>query len=1098
MSITHFHRGTYRRLRNEGVVWGRRETMERLSFRALNWYRGLTLRDRIASLGAVDDLMSDRGFNREFANRRMQRWRSQKPLTNDTFFALRLAREGIAEEELHYLLGEPIEILAARNPHPPDWLKEIETAFSNVDSSDGNATLLSHGFIRAIAPLIEQGRKRLNQTLSALVKNLSASESSIPFDPNTIESILLAFLPEKLQAMLNPTMVLELNVARLQGLLSGESSQERFHSFLQRLQKPENCIALLQDYPVLAQQLVICIERWVAVSLEFIQRLCNDWKAIHTTFLPASNPGLLIEIKTGAGDCHQGGRTVTIAKFSSGWQIVYKPKPLAVDGRFQELLVWINQKSDLPPFFSYQVIDRADYGWVEFVPAQSCQNTAEVERFYQRIGGYLALLYTLEGTDFHAENAIAFGEHPVLVDLESLFQPRPVAPDSPNTVLPVRQTMGKSVLRVGLLPRRQLVNSQYEAVDASGIGGNAKQTAPDRIPSLAAVGTDEMRLVRQVRTLRETQNQPRLQGEAIDALEYSKAIEFGFTSIYQLLIKHRTEFQDFLTSFANDEVRIFLRETRTYSLLLRESFHPDVLRDALDRDRLFDKLWVEVPQLPYLELVISTEKKALWQGDIPKFTTRANSYHLWLSNDEYLPDFFPETGIELVRRRLLELNESDLKRQLWFIRTSLKTLAMVASDQKTFVYSLPKLDVIPDEAAACENYLNAALAVGKRLESLAIRDKQLAGWIAPILVGTRHWSVSPLGWDLFDGIPGLALFLAYLGEFASQENYTTLAQAAIASLRHHLKYESYLITSIGGFNGWGGLIYTFTHLGTLWQTEELLSQAVEWAELLPQLIAKDEQLDMIGGAAGCIAALMALYQCVPDAKIKAIAIQCGERLIARSQVMEKGIAWVTLPGCKPLTGFSHGVAGIAYALLQLATFSGEERFQKAAIFAMNYENNLFSKKVKNWPDLRIEQPGKTFYSWGWSHGAPGIGLGRLHSLRYLDNADIRADIQVALETTKTRGFGYNHTLCTGDLGNLELLDTYQRLFKFSQGRSEIHQIAGSILASIEQRGWICDIPLGVESLGLMKGIAGIGYGFLRLAAPDRIPSILILAPPSRF
>lgn len=976
------------------------KAMKEIGLKGLNWYRGLSLRDRLTSLGAVGDRITDRRFNQELANRRMQRWRSQKPLTNATFFAKRLARDGIGEQELHYLLGESMEMLAARNPDPPDWLREIETAFSSFDR--GN--VLSNGLISAITPLIQQGRERLNQGISALIKNVS--EGSIPFDCNTIESILFEFLPEQLHQMLNTTMVLELNVARLQGLLSGKNSQERYQSFLQRLQNPKTCILLLQEYPVLAQQLVTCIQGWVAISLEFIQRLLSDWQVICRTFFPTTNPGILSEIKPGAGDGHNGGRTVTIVKFSSGLQIVYKPKPLAVDAHFQELLVWINQKSDFPPFFCYQVIDRGEYGWVEFVTAKSCQNTAEVERFYQRLGGYLALLYTLEGTDFHAENAIAAGEHPVLVDLESLFQPRPVAPDSPNTVLPTRQKMSKSVFRIGLLPRAQLVNSKYEAIDPSGIGGNANQIAPnsptetlrESVPSLAGVGTDEMRVVRQVGMLRETQNQPRLHGKLINVLEYSKAIEFGFTFIYQLLIENREELKGILTKFANDEVRIFLRETRTYSLLLRESFHPDVLRDALERDRFFDKLWVEVPQLPYLELVIPAERKALWQGDIPKFTTRANSRHLWLSNDEYLPDFFPETGMELVQRRLQELNEEDLKQQLWFTRTSLKTLAMVESEQKPSVYSLPKLDIIPDEIAACENYLNAARAVAKRLESLAIWDKQLAGWIAPILVGTRHWAVSPLGWDLFDGIPGVALFLAYLGAIERQESYTNLAQAAIASLQHQLKYESYLVSSIGGFNGWGGLIYTFAHLGTLWQKEELLAQAVEWVELLPPLIAKDEQLDLIGGAAGCIAALMALYQCVPDAKIKAVAIQCGDRLIARSQAMEKGIAWITIPGCKPLTGFSHGAAGIAYALLQLAAFSGEERFQKAAVSAMNYENNLFSEKVKNWPDLRIEEPGKTFYGWGWSHGAPGIGLGRLHSLRYIDNADIRADIQVALET----------------------------------------------------------------------------------------------------
>lgn len=32
----------------------------------------------------------------------------------------------------------------------------------------------------------------------------------------------------------------------------------------------------------------------------------------------------------------------------------------------------------------------------------------------------------------------------------------------------------------------------------------------------------------------------------------------------------------------------------------------------------------------------------------------------------------------------------------------------------------------------------------------------------------------------------------------------------------------------------------------------------------------------------------------------------------------------------------------------------------------------------------------------------------------------------------------------------------------------------------------------------MDGISGIGYGFLRLAAPDRVRSVLMFNPPSRL
>jgi lantibiotic modifying enzyme len=156
-------------------------------------------------------------------------------------------------------------------------------------------------------------------------------------------------------------------VSRLQGLLAGETPQERFRSFIERLRQRDVAISILQEYPVLARQTTICINHWLNFSLEFLQRLCADWQDLQAKFSPGHETGLLVELLGGAGDSHREGRSVLIAKFSSGLQLVYKPRSLAVDVHFQELLTWLNARSDRPPFGILKLIDRGDYGWVEFV-----------------------------------------------------------------------------------------------------------------------------------------------------------------------------------------------------------------------------------------------------------------------------------------------------------------------------------------------------------------------------------------------------------------------------------------------------------------------------------------------------------------------------------------------------------------------------------------------------------------------------------------------------------------------------------------------------------------------------------------------------------
>ena len=244
----------------------------------------------------------------------------------------------------------------------------------------------------------------------------------MPFDPDTVEELFAAYLPQLLFKVTNRTLVLELNVARLQGLLEGETPEERFWSFGRRLEQRDVVLSLLQEYPVLARQLVVTINQWVDFSLQFLGDLCGDWQLIRAAFFPDGDPGKLSAILPGAGDTHREGRSVVIASFSSGGKLVYKPHSLSVDAHFGQLLTWVNERGNQPQFRSLGVLDCGSHGWVEFVPVNGCNSPDEIERFYMRQGGYLALLFVLEATDFHLENLIASGEHPVF-DLKGCFIP---------------------------------------------------------------------------------------------------------------------------------------------------------------------------------------------------------------------------------------------------------------------------------------------------------------------------------------------------------------------------------------------------------------------------------------------------------------------------------------------------------------------------------------------------------------------------------------------------------------------------------------------------------------------------------------------------
>ena len=148
--------------------------------------------------------------------------------------------------------------------------------------------------------------------------------------------------------------------------------------------------------------------------------------------------------------------------------------------------------------------------------------------------------------------------------------------------------------------------------------------------------------------------------------------------------------------------------------------------------------------------------------------------------------------------------------------------------------------------------------------------------------------------------------------------------------------------------------------------------------------------------AGALLSLLALYEASPDRRILERAIACGEHLIEARTATDAGLrAWVTDEGLRT-TGFSHGTAGIAYALLRLYEHTRDARFLEAAEEAIAYEDTQYSPENRNWVDFGAGRAGLPV---AVVPGAPGIGLARLGGLGVLDTEQVREDIDLAVQTT---------------------------------------------------------------------------------------------------
>jgi lantibiotic modifying enzyme len=254
-------------------------------------------------------------------------------------------------------------------------------------------------------------------------------------------------------------------------------------------------------------------------------------------------------------------------------------------------------------------------------------------------------------------------------------------------------------------------------------------------------------------------------------------------------------------------------------------------------------------------------------------------------------------------------------------------------------------------------------------------------------------------------------------------------------------------------------------------------------QLVSQAVPNPQTLDLISGSAGAIAVLLAAYRQLNCACLLERAVEHGEVLLTHGNRSDEGLSWSGHRMPKNLTGFSHGTAGIGWALVELHQASGDARFLHAGLDAFAYERTHFNAELGNWPDYR-RLPAS--YMSAWCHGAAGIGLSRVRAWEMLRHEKLLSEATVALKTlvADLPSIG-NHSLCHGAAGNADIL-IYASEKLARPDLLEVAQAAGlQGLERFEERRlpWPCGLAGATELPDLMLGLAGIGHFYLRLANP---------------
>ena len=889
-----------------------------------------------------------------------------------------------------------------------------------------------------------------------------------------------------------------------------------------KFQLADGLVKLFCEYPVLARQVAVIIGRWVSSTAELASRIVIDREALAATFGDGTDTGLVIEIEPALSDAHHGGRRVAALTFASGLRVVYKPRSLALDAAYGAFLAWVAAQAPPPGVgadvtprlaaLSLRVLDRGEYGWVEYVEQEAFTSLQEVRDYFSVAGSLVCLTHVLRASDLHMENLVATRRGPVLIDLEMLLQPvskvaaaaAPPLPSGepapPATASTTAGDAGESCLTTGFVT--MVESNGGEVFDVGGLRGTGGGTAALTGRVWHDVDTDTVHFTDETTFTTRVRNAVRLDGAVQAPDAFAADLIAGFTAAYRLLLAHRDALLapgGPLDAFRGTPIRVLPRPTTQYASLIYLLGRPRYQKDGCRWSTAFDALNRAVNgshDAPEVWPVLVAERKALEGLDVPHFTVLADEIAVRAGRRVLLEGRYGRSGLAAVRDRAAALSEADLAEQT--VRIARALSETIHTRYSTEPEHDPKTEL---DVTSADFLVDHALWIARELVARAIETPDgigYEGWALMNETGARRH-------HLYDGSLGPALFLAAAAVVSGEDRWQRNARRWVGGAGAAVARGDQHDDAIGVASGAGSIVYGLTTFGALLGDGASIDLArLAARRVAPWRIARDTTLDVVGGAAGAILGFLALYKVSPDQEVLDLATACGDRLLQTAVESDAGLSWRTAEG-RFFTGFAHGVAGIAYALGRLFDVTGERRFGRASSDGYRYVASRYVDAAHNWPVLAepVEGvPGLGPSMTAWCHGAPGVTLAI--SLGSADTvyAKLLDQLEPSLRTTALASPHMADHVCCGNLGRCEALFTTGRRLMRREAIEGARRLARVVIARARKAGHFCLAANGFEyrifDPGFFRGVSGIGYTLLRLAAPSSLPSVAAFeAPPSR-
>ncbi|WP_053373635.1 type 2 lanthipeptide synthetase LanM family protein [Paenibacillus sp. FJAT-27812] len=1000
--------------------------------------------------------------NNEYA--RLDEWVSTRGLGKEKEFLEMLADSGQTKTQFNQgfaSLDDAVEIDPSDELSKHEWFKQFTAAMNDYyEQKDAYEQKIQvFDFSLSISPfLIWSGNE-----LSAAIKQLR----TIKIEPAALQTILEK-IANSLVQISSKTMVWDLHQYKTTHVIEGEDSAQRFVDFIRkRFVDQDNLIQFYAKYPVLARRITMKCSFLITYFKEVLGNLDNHFYEVSEALQFDPQHNVITSLSCDQGDTHQQARFVVKILLGEATTIIYKPRNLRIQQRFAQFAEWFNDSSDLLDMRVNQAFYGDKFTFEQFISYKECATEEEVQRFYKRFGQLCALIYILRGNDIHFENIIACSQYPIIIDLETLFQQQSHALNFGDDALSAAFIECiESVAGTGLLPIVAFAKSDSKGIDISGLNGDT-QVLPYKLLGLVDSSKDTMRYDYQEVVLKGGSNIVQLNGKKINYADYKMHILEGFERTMAFIQRNKRELIDeVLPLFKGTAIRHLLKATQNYAKLNEFSSHPNYTSDMLRMERLFFNSWGfnyrDKRGVPY-EII------DLLNDDIPIFYGEADSKDLISSTGVRIANYFKESTYDMVSRLIENLTDDEVVKQVTHMKVTFgmhdgTTDTGQCLNDKPAVYE-HGLDVFGADA---ELLLKEADKIAEVIMKEAIfgPDGKTLNWNNVLYDDIHHcWKMRPLDGGLYQGLPGILLFLYALDKINGQNKYSDAIQLLIHSI-----VSSPL--SDKGLSAYYDSVSALFPLAVMYadnRSPEIHEHILRFSTYLRDNQQLIQYNDWISGHAGIVKLMIVLHKLLGEQlflDIAEVSVGCIMDKLSIDQIAEEK------------SGMAHGIVGMASALLAYVEVAPTQK-------GKDYTNELL-----NVVQSRLREENGT--STSWCNGIVGIGNALSAQLQIAD-IPLREQLISRMVKQISSGLKQEDSLCHGNMGDLEFLLNVYETSPDAEVKQLINEKISAIWAEAERRpGYQFRTVPGYTTVGLFTGITGIGYTMLRLYNSKKVPDVLNL------